>query len=449
MKRQVNTILITSFHSLISRNILSTEIIKIFLRHGMRIVIVVPFFKKEYYQNIFAGPNIIIEGVKANQSTKYFFGLFFKRLSWNMLDTQTVRIKQQYQLHVNKKYFQYFFFFLPARMLSHFSFMVNFVRFLDYHLFSRKLFYEIFEKYNPCLVFATDVQNENDVIIMQEAKKRNIQLVGMVRSWDNLSQWGMIRIVPNLLIVNNMISAGEAQTLHHISKRSITVSGIPHYDRYLSGPYESKEQFFSRLGLDPNKKTIMHAPIGNIYVNDDQIDREILHLLSAQGVNVIVRLPPLDSVSSIQDLQYPNLYFNSPGLDFGGDGFTGREITEQDDIFLMNALYHSDVVTTGPSTIALDGALFNKPIVLINFYSSAKTKWDKLYGYDYDHIKRLIDSKGVRVANSATEFCSLLKMYLDKASIDENGRKYLIHTHCGLLDKEASLRVAQTIINEL
>jgi hypothetical protein len=193
----------------------------------------------------------------------------------------------------------------------------------------------------------------------------------------------------------------------------------------------------------------MHAPIGNIYVNDDQIDREILHLLSAQGVNVIVRLPPLDSVSSIQDLQYPNLYFNSPGLDFGGDGFTGREITEQDDIFLMNALYHSDVVTTGPSTIALDGALFNKPIVLINFYSSAKTKWDKLYGYDYDHIKRLIDSKGVRVANSATEFCSLLKMYLDKASIDENGRKYLVHTHCGLLDKGASLRVAQTIINEL
>jgi len=445
MNRNVKTIIITSFHSLISRNILSTDILKLLLRDGARLVILVPRHKTGYYEKNFGGPNVFIEGVDANQPTRYFFGLFFKRLSWNMLATETVAIRQKYQRVVNKKWFQYYLFFLPARMLAHSSLFVRFVRFLDYRLSPKNVFQGIFEKYTPDLIFATDIQNENDVALLQEAKKRSVPRAAMVRSWDNLSQWGMIRVIPQTLIVANEVSRREAHALHYIPEERIVVTGVPHYDRYRRGPHESRETFLASLGLDPAKKVVLHAPIGNFYVNDSEIDRLLLELVVETGENIIVRLPPMDTVNKIDTVHAPNVYINRPGLSFGADRFADREITAADDTFLMNALFHSDVVTTGPSTIALDAALFNKPIILIHFYAAAKTHWDKLYGYDFTHIKRLVESGGVRVAESKEEFRGLLKMYFDNPRLDENGRSNIVHTFCGPSDTSASERVVRAL----
>ncbi|MDP3735440.1 MAG: CDP-glycerol glycerophosphotransferase family protein [bacterium] len=445
MHKDAKTIVITSFHSLISRNILSTDILKLLLRDGARLVIVVPRHKTVYYEKNFGGPNVCIEGVDANQPTRYFFGLFFKRLSWNMLATETVAIRQTYQRVVNKKWLQYYLFFLPARVLARSSLLVRFVRFLDYHLSPKNIFKKIFEHYAPDLIFATDIQNENDVALLQEAKKRSVPRAAMVRSWDNLSQWGMIRIVPLTLIVADEVSRQEAHALHYIPEKRIAVTGVPHYDRYRRGPQESRETFLASLGLDPTKKVVLHAPIGNFYVNDAEIDRVLLELLAETGENIIVRFPPLDTVSNIETLRAPNVYINKPGLAFGANRFADREITAADDTFLMNALCHSDVVTTGPSTIALDAALFNKPIILIHFYAAAKTHWDKLYGYDFTHIKRLVRSGGVRVAESEGEFRDLLKMYLQNPHLDESERGDIVRTICGPSDTRASERVVRAL----
>ena len=47
--------------------------------------------------------------------------------------------------------------------------------------------------------------------------------------------------------------------------------------------------------------------------------------------------------------------------------FKDRDLSHKDDVRLADSLYYSDVVISGPSTIMIDGAVFNKPIILINF----------------------------------------------------------------------------------
>ena len=60
----MKTIFVTVFHSFISKNILNTDVFKNILQtEDLRIVLLVPFNKKDFFENIYSEKNIIIEGI--------------------------------------------------------------------------------------------------------------------------------------------------------------------------------------------------------------------------------------------------------------------------------------------------------------------------------------------------------------------------------------------------
>ncbi|MBI2055591.1 MAG: glycosyltransferase, partial [Candidatus Sungbacteria bacterium] len=225
------TIFITSFHVLISRNILSTAIIPILQWGGVRIVVLVPEYKKDYFEKHFAGSNIIIEGIPANQPSQRLFGLMFKRLFQMMLPTRSIRILQGYRIYLGKGRWYRLFYGL-AQFLGRRLWVIRMARFLDFHLSPRGTFRAPLEHYRPDIVFSTDVQNENDVVLMHDARRRRIPIVGMVRSWDNLTVLGLIRFLPDRLLATSETMRAEAVRYNGMSPERITVAGIPHYDRY-------------------------------------------------------------------------------------------------------------------------------------------------------------------------------------------------------------------------
>src|SRR3989344_4006319 len=153
----MKTIIIASFHVLVSRNILSTPVISHLTAKNIRVVILVPEHKKEYFEKNFGAPNVFIEPIRAYVFSKGFLGLIFKRLSRPMLDTPTTRIRMLQKLVVDRKPFYYYGFIVPARIIGRFRLVVSFVRFLDYFFRAKKgYFYPVFEKYKPDLIISTD-----------------------------------------------------------------------------------------------------------------------------------------------------------------------------------------------------------------------------------------------------------------------------------------------------
>lgn len=442
----MKTIFLTSFHVLISRNILMTPVLKMLTDAGVRVVILVPDYKEDYFRKTFGGNNIIIEGIKSYVFSRSFLGLAFKRMSRPILNTHTSKIRCLQKLKSEKKYFYYYFFMLPAKILGRFAWFRRFFRWADSHLAPLKgYFFGLFDKYHPDLVVVTDVNNENDVALLQDSKRRKIKTACIVRSWDNLTNFYM-RAKPDKLIVSSRLLKEQAIELQGFDEKDVELVGIPHYDRYLNGPTELKELFFKKRGFDINKRLLLYVPVADFRVKENDVDSYMLEILSKLPVNILVRIPPAGVLSRENMITSPNIYFEQPGLPFRFKG--DSEITKEDDDGLINSLYYADLVVTGPGTMNIDAAVVDRPMIMVNFYKKPKPYFESIIEYDYNHIQPILKSGGAKVVKSKEELLREIDVYLRNPKKDAEGRKKIIEDQCHELGG-SSKRMADYILKIL
>jgi hypothetical protein len=447
-------IFITSFHGLISRNILATKLSDILAVNNNRIVVLVPDFKKSFFEREFSSKNVIIEGIKNNLSKKDFF---FHQLALALLPTRTMRIKKRSDFYHNKKLFNFLLSVLPAYLFGWCSYCLDLVRFLDYFFCQPTIYKNLFDKYNPALIFSTDIQNELDVRLLQEARKRKIKTIGMIRSWDNPTAKGILRIIPDAIVAANKIIKSELIKYSCISGDEIFVVGIPHYDNYLISSSESKSDFFKKFSFDSNKKLILFTPTGDRYIENNDVDQYVLEILSQLDANILVRFPPADIVSLKELKNVPaKIFFQYTGTrswkeKFGAEGAKVNEVSRDDDKTLIAALLYSDVVVTGPSTLCIDAAFFDKPIILIGFDGYNPRPYFKSIRryYDYEHFQPIFKSGGVKFAHNQQEFSHFIKEYLQNPKLDQSGREKIVEDECWKKDGKATERLASTLFSAL
>lgn len=461
------TIFITSFHPLISRNILSTGLLEM-LSKKFRIVLVVPLMKEAYFTERFGGTNSVVEGIDHRLSRK---DIFLRNMFLACSATETMHVKRRSSLHTNLtksnfvnggliSYMTLYAWraiasFLLGTILSYVGkskILTNALRQIGNVLTGSSRVNELFDRHQPALLFSTDLQNEADVWCIASARRRGIQTIGMVRSWDNLSAKGIIRYVTDMVVVNNELIKHEAIRWNFVPAERIRVVGIPHYDRYVRGPAKSRPEFLKECSLDPNKKTILFAPIGERYMPNKTIDQEILGILAEHDVNIIVRMPPTD-IAKIQVLQNAKaqIFFDDAGersWKRGGSAPSRKasEIGDEDEERLINELLWSDCVVTGLSTIMIDGAVFDKPIVSVCFDKPEWNYWESFRRYhEYDHVKPVLQSGGVRIVYSPDELRTAVREYLVHPEKDSEGRKRIVGEQTFRFDGQSTKRLAAII----
>ena len=446
----MKTIFISSFHGLIARNILLTPVLKMLQEAEAKVVILAPAFKKDYFAKTFGAPAKVV-GIKHKLLAT---DLFFRHWALVASKTRGLYIKHRSKFFQDGKLFSFLAAVLPARFgaASRFGFWL--LRFGDRLFFGKRngLFSDWFDKYQPALVFATDIQNELDVRLLEEAKQRGIKTVGMVRSWDNLSTKGAIRFVPDILIVHNEIIKNEAVSWNFIEDKKIKIVGVPHHDRYQKAPSVSREDFLKNFGFEnPNQKLILFAPIGNRYIRHNTLDQKVLEILSKFAANVLVRLPPGDRVDfkEIKNSR-AQIIFDQTGVGFEGEDVKLNEVGEEDDLRLWHSVHYADVIVTGQSTIVLDAALCGKGSVIIDFDDERRPYWDSIRRYyDYEYYQNLVKTGGATMAKSPAELVAFVKKYLADSSYNSAARQRMILEQEYRLDGNSTERLAEVLLAEL
>lgn len=435
----MKTVFVTSFHQLISRNILATPILDELLSRGdLQMVLLVPINKRLFFEDNYKRKNLIIESISKDFTWR---DAFLRYLALAALNTRSLAIKRRTELRGSGSYF--------SEIIGNRPLFRRLIRKLDRWLAPRGRFAILLDHYEPELVFSTDVQNENDVRLMHEARDRGIPVLGMVRSWDNLTSKGIMRIFPDTLLVNNDLVKEEAIRHSGMPQEKIAVVGIPHYDFYLTEPRTSRKEFFRKVGADPSKRLILFTPTGDRYLGQNTIDREVLEILRDNlpaDCQILVRFPPHDTV-------------NLGDFDPGGRIYSDRptipqtinprkvELTREMDQHLADTIYHSSLVVSGPSTIAIDAALFDKPIILVGFDGRRSRPYLQSIRryFDYEHQQPILRSGGARLAKSKEELLATIKAYLDDPGLDASGRKVIVKEQCAFTDGRSSQRVIEVL----
>lgn len=445
----MKTIFISCFHPYTSRNILSTDAFdELVKQHDLRIVLFVNAHKKEYIAKIFGRQNVVVEGIDSHAPSRRRSVLIMKRLAKYCLDSDSVRIQRYMKWRFEKKY-AYLLMALCAKMVSASPLARRLMRWLDYQVAEKDKYRAYVEKYRPDRVVITDILNERDVEFAQNAHYFGVPVIGMVRSWDNLTLHGLMRIVPEKLLVASEEVKRQAEVLNDCPPETVEIVGVAHYDKYLRGPTMSREQFKKEMGVTEPQKIVLCAPIGDFYITDNTTDPFVLSLLASLDARVIVRFSPTVPVRHLENATpYPNMVFDRPGVNFRGRDIGDQELSFEDDNRLLNELAYSDVVVCGPSTVALDAVFLDRPVIIVNFHPDRRTYYTGIARrYDYDHFKFAIRCGAFRVANSKEELLTLIDEYAKDPARDSEGRERLRRAHCGPRDGKSGLRIARAVIN--
>ncbi len=444
----MKTIFIASFHPHISRNILATDALRILkARKDLRIVVVAPDYKAEYFREKFGGGNVVIEGIKPYQASATARGLLLKKLAVFFFDTDTAVARKRYEYWCEGKY-AYYLVSRIAGFVGRWGVVLRAVRAFDYHFSPKGFFARLCDRYQPDLIFSTDVQNENDVSLMQDARERGIPIAGMIRSWDNPTQRA-VRMFPDMMLVGSDAVKEEVIYFCGYPDERIKVIGNPHYDRYRVGPSMTREKFFSQFGLDPSRRTILYAPVGDHLLKHNDVDEYVMTILAQTGEQVLVRFPPDEGVRLVNFVKPPQMGYDRPGRAFAQSKFSDREITPEDDQRLIDALFHCAMAITGPTSIPLDAALIDTPSVLVNLYPTPRGFCGAILGFWCSHIKKLISIGGVRYAQSKEELLAAIEDYFRNPGLDAPGRERMRSLWFSHADGHAGERLAGELLSLL
>jgi CDP-glycerol glycerophosphotransferase (TagB/SpsB family) len=112
---------------------------------------------------------------------------------------------------------------------------------------------------------------------------------------------------------------------------------------------------------------------------------------------------------------------------------------------------HSAVVVNVASTLAIEAAIFDTPVVNISFDGESQAEWvrsSRRY-YRFTHYANITRHGAVRVAETPAQLVDAIARYLDDPSLDADGRRRVVEEQCQFLDGRAAERVASFVAAEL
>ncbi len=451
------TIFLPIYNGTRSRNFFRNDTYKELIQDKtIRLVVAVPSVKLDFYRNEFKEPNLIFEGVDV--SAEPWFGRFLAELAFNLLDTNTVRLKQKLE------YFRYGNYprfaamrFLNLSMRPFFPIVRSIIRIFEKLVPINADAAFVLKKYQPDVVVLPDIVFPIDRIFIRAAKKLGLYVIGLVRSWDNLTSKGVVQTLPHKLVVLNTTMKYEAIKYVGMPLKDIVVLGTPQYDHYFKGKKPSREDFFKSLGIPLDRRLILCAPFFNDYTKSavkiiNTLTDAVKTGLLPPTVHILVRFRPNSSeipdgrlhASDHVTITHPcQRYFDN----MGGLVTQDYEFTAADVELLFNSIYFSDVTINTISTLSIDAAALDKPVINVRFDAepSCPPKHSVKYMTGHDHYEAIERSGGVALAWNMDQLLSQVHAYLKNPQLHAEGREQMRKEQIEFFDGQSGKRVAEYI----
>ena len=450
----MRTIFITLFQGVEAKNILRTNIYRKLIENpDVRIVFFVGSqAKAEYYQKEFHHPNVVYEVVEHWKINSWWENIF-SFLKFRLVNTETMDLRRKIAYRNNQQLWIYYVFMYLFNRIFARQVVRKTVRWLDYRLVRPSGLEEYFDRYKPDTVFLAHLFDDLEIAMLREAKCRGVCTIGFVNSWDKLTARCMMRLLPNKLLVYNEVVKQEAIDAD-MKECDVVIVGIPQYDQYVNSKPSSREEFYRRIGIDQYKRILLYAPTGRYFSNSDWDMIDLLRrfqeqLLLPLDTEMLVRFQPNDFVDGAELKKRPWLHYNLPGVRFSQKRGVDWDMNFQDLQHLLDTLHYSSMLICTTSSIAVDMAIFNKPIINLNFELKERQRLSETptYFYQMTHYKKALSTGGIRLVHSPQELVEWIGHYLADPGLDAEGRKRLVTQQCWKLDGQAGRRIATAIID--
>jgi len=295
-----------------------------------------------------------------------------------------------------------------------------------------------------------------EVPLLRTAVRRGVPSIAVDASWDNFTN----KVLPvrrvNRLVVWNQLMKEQAVALHGYDPEQVRVTGTPHWDLYFrAGRGSTRDAFLRRIGADSSRKliTLTTSPF-ELYSHFDHVLRVMIDAMTHGRwpcpCQILVRVHPRDSLDRYrQFFAVPHVIVEKPFQTTvtASDGLS-VDITPESQQHLADTLRYSDVVVQVASTIAVEAAIFDTPVVNVSFDGEAPCEWARSARryLRFTHFANVIRHGSLKLAESPPQLVEAVAEYLADPAIDRDGRRRLVQEQCQFVDGRSSERVAACVV---
>lgn len=347
----------------------------------------------------------------------------------------------------------------PARILSLLKMERVFENYLEELLLSYPRSEEAEKrlyKNKPSVIVSTGPYQFEQPGIFSIAKKLNIPTIAYIPSWDNVTTKNrMVYKYDGYLVWNEKIKEELYEFYPHTKNKPVYIVGAPQFDIFRQEKfYLSRKEFCRQQNLDPELPFIVYA-IGSPNFLKEHYGAVELAKKVVKGklgdVQLLIRPHPIHDnaeMSELFDKYKPKVQLQkTPNA---GKSLTLRTQDKMQIIEWVNTFRHADVVVNLSSTVTVDAAIFEKPVVNLDFDPQPGQMDQKLIkdvNHRWNHFKPIAESGGVWLVDNFDELIYAVKMYLKNPSLHQEKRRWIAKYVCGYLDGKCGERMADAILD--
>lgn len=321
------------------------------------------------------------------------------------------------------------------------------------HLYSGRPFKNIFDTYRPDLVFGTHIYGKFDMQLLAEAARNGVRTVGMISNWDHFDKYYLPFKVDALLAQSPQVRDLAIQYQWYRSE-DIIVTGYPHCDLITQKKDAmTRAEILKSLGFSPDAKYIVFAS-GSAYTADEpDIIEKILEWADQNSfgcnLHVVIR-PYLGGRGADQDFDEKkyNRFHEHPRVTFYEREFWGDL---EKSIYFTSILRHADATVIGYSTMVLEAAVLDKPLISPSFDGYHERPFNRsIKRFELrEHFQDILKTGALKQARNFDDLFRFLNEYLKNPHLDADKREKLREIALYKTDGKASERVVEELLRVL
>ncbi len=472
------TVFISADHGLAIVYFLQSRLIDHLLKDGVKVVLLTDDHVIDPLKEKYSAPNLFFESLRLEKCTEYFkknsyrtqFWLHFlrwvggsKRINTNAIDSHFKQMQFEASTNEKKWFFLIKFFVFILRRSALARKLLNRLQ----KGFTPDFYDDLFVKYTPDLVIASTPGWRLDRYLLRSARKNHVRTCAVIVGWDNPSSYCLPGADVDFITCWSEIQKKELMDAADWKPEKINIGGIPSYDGYFRNEWiMPKGEYFSLHKLDQQKKLISYAcsfvtfapNFPNIEFLCDLINANLL----MKPCQLLIRLHPnhfikgsLFEQEANQIRQYiqgkSDIHLVEP-VSLGGSlgHYSGEDMVEK-----SSMMKHSDVFITVYSTMLVETAIHERPIVSLcidtpngwNTPGKFSLKLQEI-GEWPTHQRFRASNAGI-VAMNKDELCEAINSYLENPNLHASERGDFVKREVTFTDGKAANRTKDYLLGLL
>lgn len=318
---------------------------------------------------------------------------------------------------------------------------------------------QVFDRVRPSLlVTSSPGLIVAEVPLLRTAARRGVPSMAIDPSWDNFTNKLMPARRVSRLVVWNDLMKEQAIALHGYQPDEVRVAGVPQWDRYFAETAAAtRDEFLRAVGADPARRVVtLTTTPQELYPHHAHVLRVMIAALQDgrwPNAQILVRLHPRDDLAQYERFAgTPHVVIEHPFRPTvrASDGLA-VDVTADSQRHLADTLRYSDVIVNVASTMAIEAAIFDTPVVNVAFDGEQDAEFARSARryYRFTHYANITRREAVRVAWSPDELIAHVRDYLDDPACDAAGRRAVVADQCQFTDGQSAERVAGLVVDEL